>query len=52
MCECKPRKCKWCEFYNKCMNGDSENDEAREMAKEKDLLAIEALVRITRSAAV
>ena len=45
--EQRPMKCRWCEFYNKCMNEDSENDEAREMAREKDLLDIEALVRVS-----
>lgn len=45
--EQRPLKCKWCEFYNKCMNEDSETDEAREMAGEKDLLDIDALVRIS-----
>lgn len=45
--EQRPMKCRWCEFYNKCMNEDSENDVAREMAREKDLLDIEALVRVS-----
>jgi hypothetical protein len=39
-------KCKWCEFYNKCMNEDREKEEAREMANEKDLLDISGLVSI------
>ncbi|MDQ3837452.1 MAG: hypothetical protein M3270_11065 [Thermoproteota archaeon] len=39
-------KCKWCVFYNKCMNEDSETDAAKEMANEKDLLEIEGLVSI------
>jgi hypothetical protein len=39
-------KCKWCVFYNKCMNEDSETDVAKEMANEKDLLEIEGLVSI------
>jgi hypothetical protein len=39
-------KCKWCVFYNKCMNEDSETDAAKEMANEKDLLEIEGLVSV------
>jgi hypothetical protein len=39
-------KCKWCEFYNKCMNEDGEDEKAREMAKEKDLLDISGVVSI------
>ncbi len=39
-------KCKWCEFYDICMNKDSETDDAREMAKEKDLLDIDGLIRV------
>jgi hypothetical protein len=39
-------KCKWCEFYNKCMNEDGETKAAQEMANEKDLLDIDALVTI------
>lgn len=39
-------KCKWCEFYNKCMNEDVETKSAKEMANEKDLLDIDALVTI------
>src|ERR687884_61617 len=44
--ELRPMKCKWCEFYTMCMNNDSETEEAKEMAKEKDLLDIDGLVRI------
>jgi hypothetical protein len=39
-------KCKWCEFYNKCMNEDGETKEAEEMVNEKDLLEIDGLVII------
>jgi hypothetical protein len=39
-------KCKWCEFYNKCMNQDGETNEAQEMANEKDLLEIDGLVSL------
>ena len=37
-------KCKWCEFYNKCMNEDEETKVAKEMANEKDLLDIDGLL--------
>jgi hypothetical protein len=37
-------KCPYCEFYQKCMNEDTETDEAREMAKEIDLLDISGVV--------
>jgi hypothetical protein len=43
-------KCKWCEFYNKCMNEDEETKAAKEMANEKDLLDIDALVTIKQDA--
>ena len=39
-------KCKWCEFYNKCMNEDGETNAAQEMANEKDLLEIDGFVTI------
>ena len=42
-------KCKWCAFYNKCMNEDAETEAAKEMAKEKDLLEINGLVSIEQS---
>ena len=37
-------KCPYCKFYQKCMNEDSETDEAREMTKEIDLLDINGVV--------
>lgn len=37
-------KCKWCEFYNRCMNEDGETKEAEDMANEKDLLDIDGLL--------
>ena len=37
-------KCKWCEFYNKCLNEDEETKDAKEMANEKDLLDIDGIV--------
>ena len=40
-------KCKWCEFYDKCMNQDAESDKAREMANEKDLLDIGGFVSLS-----
>lgn len=43
-------KCKWCAFYNKCMNEDGETKAAKEMANEKDLLEINGLVSIEQSA--
>jgi hypothetical protein len=42
-------KCKWCTFYNKCMNEDGETEAAKEMAYEKDLLEINGLVSIEQS---
>jgi hypothetical protein len=42
-------KCKWCAFYNKCMNEDGETEAAKEMANEKDLLEINGLVSIEQS---
>ena len=37
-------KCPHCKFYQKCMNEDSETEDAREMAKEIDLLDINGVV--------
>jgi hypothetical protein len=37
-------KCPHCTFYNKCINQDSETEEAKEMANEKDLLDIRSIV--------
>jgi hypothetical protein len=37
-------KCPYCKFYQKCMNEDSETEDAREMAKEIDLLDINGVV--------
>jgi hypothetical protein len=37
-------KCPYCKFYQKCMNEDSETEDAREMAKEMDLLDISGVV--------
>lgn len=37
-------KCKYCAFYNKCMNEDTETIEASEMSKEIDLLDISGII--------
>jgi CRISPR/Cas system-associated exonuclease Cas4 (RecB family) len=42
-------KCKWCAFYNKCMNEDGETEAAKEMANERDLLDINGIVSIEQS---
>ena len=42
--DAKRSKCPYCQFYDKCINQDSETDEAREIAKEIDLLDINGLV--------
>src|ERR671910_596477 len=42
--EAKRSKCPYCQFYDKCINQDSESDEAKKMAKELDLLDIKSVV--------
>ena len=37
-------KCPYCKFYQKCMKEDSETEDAKEMAKEIDLLDISGVV--------
>ncbi len=37
-------QCPYCKFYQKCMNEDNETEDAREMAKERDLLDISGVV--------
>ncbi len=37
-------KCTHCQFYQKCMKEDGETDDAKEMAKEKDLLEINGVI--------
>ncbi len=37
-------KCTHCKFYQKCMDEDTETNDAKEMAKEKDLLEINGVV--------
>ncbi|PWU78685.1 MAG: hypothetical protein DLM72_21260 [Candidatus Nitrosopolaris wilkensis] len=37
-------RCSYCKFYQKCMNEDNETEDAREMAKEIDLLDISGVV--------
>jgi len=43
-------KCPYCKFYQKCMNEDSETEDAKEMAKEIDLLDISGVVDFNISA--
>jgi hypothetical protein len=38
-------KCPYCKYYQRCMNEDDETDEAKEMAREIDLLDIEGVVQ-------
>jgi hypothetical protein len=47
--EGKRVRCPHCPFYDKCMNQDSETSEAREMAKERDLLNISGVVDFKNS---
>jgi hypothetical protein len=42
--DAKRSKCPYCQFYDKCINQDLETAEAREMAKEMDLLDINGVV--------
>jgi hypothetical protein len=42
--EAKRSKCPYCQFYDKCINQDSETDEAKKMANEMDLLDIKSVV--------
>jgi hypothetical protein len=44
--EAKRNKCPHCQFYHKCMDQDSESEEAKKMAKEIDLLDIRGIVDI------
>jgi hypothetical protein len=39
----------YCPFYDKCINHDSETNEAKEMAKEIDLLDIIGVVDLNHS---
>ena len=48
--DAKRSKCPHCPFYDKCMNQDSETNEAKEMAKEIDLLDIRGVVDLENSA--
>jgi hypothetical protein len=47
--EAKRSKCPHCQFYNKCINQDTETDEAREMSKEIDLLDINGVVDFSKN---
>jgi hypothetical protein len=49
--DAKRSKCPYCPFYDKCINQDSETNEAKEMAKEIDLLDIRGVVDLKNSAA-
>lgn len=42
--DAKRSKCPYCQFYNKCINQDSETDEGKKMANEIDLLDIKSIV--------
>jgi predicted small integral membrane protein len=42
--EAKRNKCPHCQFYHKCIDQDSESEEAKKMAKEMDLLDIRGIV--------
>jgi hypothetical protein len=42
--EAKRNKCPHCQFYHKCIDQDSESEEAKKMAKEIDLLDIRGIV--------
>jgi hypothetical protein len=42
--EAKRSKCPYCQFYDKCINQDSETEEAKKMANEMDLLDIKSVV--------
>ena len=42
--DAKRSKCPHCPFYDKCINQDSETNEAKEMAKEIDLLDIRGVI--------
>jgi hypothetical protein len=48
--DAKRSKCPYCPFYYKCVNHDSETNEAKEMAKEIDLLDIRGVVDLENHA--
>jgi adenine-specific DNA glycosylase len=47
--DAKRSKCSYCPFYDKCINQDSETNEAKEMAKEIDLLDIRVVTDFKNS---
>ena len=47
--DAKRSKCPHCPFYDKCINQDSETNEAKEMAKEIDLLDIRGVIDFKNS---
>jgi hypothetical protein len=48
--DAKRTKCPYCPFHDKCIDQDSETNEANEMAKEIDLLDIRGVVDLETSA--
>jgi hypothetical protein len=48
--DAKRSKCPYCPFYDKCINQDSETNEATEMAEEIDLLDIRGVVDLENPA--
>jgi hypothetical protein len=47
--DAKRSKCPYCPFYDKCINQDSETNEAKELAKEIDLLDIRGVIDFKNS---
>lgn len=47
--DAKRSKCPYCPFYDKCINQDSETNEAKEMSKEIDLLDIGGVIDFKNS---
>jgi len=47
--DAKRSKCPYCPFYDICINQDPESDEAKEMAKEIDLIDISGVVDVSTS---
>ena len=47
--DAKRSKCPYCPFYDKCINQDSETNEAKELAKEIDLLDISGVIDFKNS---
>jgi hypothetical protein len=47
--EAKRNKCPTCPFHDKCINEDGESDEAKEIAKEIDLIDIRGALQARAS---